>query len=411
MSRPIMLTLFGATGFCGRQLAALLDEHAPADWQLAIAGRNLKKLNALKAELSDRVHVAVCDAFDDEGLAELAASSKVVLSTAGPFAQYGTKLFNACVEAKTHYADITGETPWVKDLIDRHHVHAVEDGTRLVPFAGFDSVPGDVVTFVAAQALAEKTDAPVVDVHAAYEMQGGLNGGTAQSMAGMLRAGEMDRLSDPLLLCPDDFNTDDVRRHTDDDLVHSFKRDGRWHAPWMMGPVNTRVVRRGHALSVVEDRTQGPLRAGRGYGPNFNYQESFLVGKGLKAAVAAKSIAASTRAMNVGALQKLLPSLIDTFGPKAGEGPSQKTIDTGFARVTATAKADDGTEVKVRYEADGDPSNTITVQLLAAVGLCLAHDEGRGDDERGGILPPVLACGEALVERLRGFGQRIDVVD
>lgn len=50
----------------------------------------------------------------------------------------------ACVEAGTHYCDITGETTFVRRMIEKYHDEALEKGVFIVPCCGFDSVPSDL---------------------------------------------------------------------------------------------------------------------------------------------------------------------------------------------------------------------------------------------------------------------------
>ena len=83
----------------------------------------------------------------------LASRTRVVLSTAGPFALFGGPLVAACVRHGTHYVDITGETPWVKDMIDQHHEAAQRKGARIIPFCGFDSIPSDISVHLANAAM------------------------------------------------------------------------------------------------------------------------------------------------------------------------------------------------------------------------------------------------------------------
>jgi short subunit dehydrogenase-like uncharacterized protein len=64
------------------------------------------------------------------------ASTKVVVTTTGPFALYGTALVRLCAELGTHYADITGETDWVRTTIDQFDETAKRTGARIVHFAG-----------------------------------------------------------------------------------------------------------------------------------------------------------------------------------------------------------------------------------------------------------------------------------
>ena len=69
----------------------------------------------------------------------------------------------ACVAQRTHYVDITGETPWVRSLIESHHERAARDGTRIIPCCGFDSVPSDLGAWLVAQALWHRLGAQIED--------------------------------------------------------------------------------------------------------------------------------------------------------------------------------------------------------------------------------------------------------
>src|SRR5271168_1977666 len=138
--RKYDITLYGASGFTGRQTVEYCRQFAPPGLRWAIAGRSRSKLDAVNTA---GVDVLVADAQDEDALNRLAADSRVVASTAGPFSIYGTRLVEACVRNRTHYCDITGETPWIRRLIDRHHDRAAAEGTRIVPCCGFDSIPSD----------------------------------------------------------------------------------------------------------------------------------------------------------------------------------------------------------------------------------------------------------------------------
>ena len=155
---PLDVVLYGATGFVGRQTVAYFAAHA-GGLRWALAGRNYDKLAAVRANAgpgATDAGIVVADASDGQALAALAGDARVVLSTAGPFALHGSLLVAACVAQRTHYVDITGETPWVRELIDRHHEHAMADGTRIIPCCGFDSVPSDLGAWLAVTALRER---------------------------------------------------------------------------------------------------------------------------------------------------------------------------------------------------------------------------------------------------------------
>src|SRR4051812_33285786 len=122
--RTFDIVLFGATGFTRRLVAEYLANHAPPEVKIALAGRNTPKLEGVRAGLPERAKswpLVVADAADPASLARLAGQTKVVCTTVGPYAKYGLPLVEACAKAGTHYCDLTGETQFMRDSIDRHH--------------------------------------------------------------------------------------------------------------------------------------------------------------------------------------------------------------------------------------------------------------------------------------------------
>src|SRR5262245_16419866 len=140
MEREFDVILYGASGFTGRQTVQYFEEHAPAGLRWAIAGRDKVKLECLNARVP--LFVASCDA--QSSIDRFVSATRVVLSTAGPFTLYGTGIVDACVRFGTHYADITGETVWVRELMDCLEQKASSKDVRIIPFCGFDSIPSDL---------------------------------------------------------------------------------------------------------------------------------------------------------------------------------------------------------------------------------------------------------------------------
>jgi short subunit dehydrogenase-like uncharacterized protein len=208
--RAYDVVLYGASGFVGRQTVAYFARHA-GRLRWALAGRNARKLELARGDAVAGLIVA--DAADGNALAALAAQTKVVLSTAGPFALYGSALVAACAEQGTHYCDITGETPWVREMIDRHHAQAAEDGTRIVPCCGFDSVPSDIGALLVADAVKRESGQRCARIKACHSIRGGLNGGTLASLLNIAEAGELDRLADTFGLNPQGSAPADRRAH------------------------------------------------------------------------------------------------------------------------------------------------------------------------------------------------------
>jgi short subunit dehydrogenase-like uncharacterized protein len=394
------VVLYGATGFTGRQAARYFQARAPGGLRWAVAGRSASKLEALAGE-TGASGLLLADSADPRTVRAMVAQARVVLTTAGPFAKYGDPVVDACVELGRDYVDITGETPWVRRLIDRHHAAASHVGTRIVPFCGFDSIPSDLGTLVLVDWVRQAWDQPVRKVTASFVGKGGLNGGTLDSMLHMADAGELSAMADPILLNPPSHRTDAERRRARDFRAVRWD-DARsvWLAPFVMGPVNTRVVRRSAAL--FEDW-------GKGYGPEFSYWEAMeLPSRAL----------ATAAALGMGAFEKLVRfapvrAALARLGPAPGEGPPEETMDRGFTRARLVAEAQDGRKAMLTLSVQGDPGNRATVMFLSESALALATERESlpGGASRGGVLTPATALGLPLAERLRGAGVRIEVRD
>jgi short subunit dehydrogenase-like uncharacterized protein len=102
--------------------------------------------------------------LDDEELSTLAKKTCVLISTVGPYAQYGEHALKACAESGTHYLDVTGEAIWVTHMIQKYEKTAKASGAMMIPQIGVESAPADLSTWVLARALREKLGAQVGDV-------------------------------------------------------------------------------------------------------------------------------------------------------------------------------------------------------------------------------------------------------
>jgi short subunit dehydrogenase-like uncharacterized protein len=375
MARDLDVILYGATGFTGRQTVAYFAKHAPADLRWAIAGRNREKLAVLNFPM------LVADSSDQPAVDAIVARTRVLLNTAGPFALYGIKIVDSCVRFGTHYVDITGETPWARMLIDRYHEKASAEGTRIIPFCGFDSIPSDLGAMLISRALGPETQ----EVKAFFQMKGGLNGGTLASALNMIESGADKTAADLFLLspsitrAPSDLERDPAKAIYDPDLK-------TWTAPFLMSGINTRVVRRSCELRGVD----------------FAYQEYTKVDTRFAASAMAKIGALLGRSMHSATVRSLLRKI----SPSPGDGPSQKTMDTGWFRCELFGKTSDGRTAQGLITDQGDPGNRVTVKCLCESALALALDDL---PNRAGVLTPSTGIGEALITRLRAKGMTLQI--
>lgn len=397
-SRPFDIVLLGATGFAGGHAAARLNKVAPEGLSWAVAGRRPDAVAALAEQYAcGAVHA---DVTDPRAVAELAKSTRVVLSTAGPFAKYGNPVVDACVAAGTHYADLTGEVPFMRGLIDRHHVAATRAGTTILPAAGFDSVPPEVATFVAMQE-ASRRGATLESLRTVYRLRGGLNGGTLASVIDIMESGDRRLLADPYSLVPTSTATVPERRALGDPTRPVFDpTEKRYVAPFFMGAINRRVVRRMIELARASESPAVPQVLTSSLAQGFRYDEYQSVSKG-RGRLAAW-MATATLGLGAGVLSTGIGrSLARRLGPAPGEGPSDEALRRGLTEMTSTAFLEGGDTFVVRQDMQGDPGNAATVRILIEVGLALAAGEAGG----GGVITPLSALGQRLVDRLVATGE------
>ena len=366
------IILQGATGFTGRlaakELASCVSKSAkPLRW--AVAGRSKERVDNLAGEMG--VPGFVADGLDATSTEELAARTRVVLSCAGPFARYGDLLVDACAKQGTHYADLAGELPWIGRVAERHHKSCTESGTAIVPCAGFDSVPSDIAVHSMALELANLGIAPK-RVYGLFRIRGGLNGGTLHSGIALGESGELAFSERP--------DSEETEPN-----VFRIPSQNRWGAPFLMAPVNEWVARRSSAL-LGEQGGAYPFR----------YSEHLSERKWLRAKLMSGLLTMSGAMLSTSGGR----SLLRTFGPKPGQGPSEKSIANGFARLILIAGDLDEPDMVRQWNWNGDPSNLITVRCLVQTGLGLAE----GEAMRGGVLTPVAALGSSLKKRLLGTG-------
>ncbi len=374
------IVLYGASGFVGKQTVQYFVKHLSGkSVRWAIAGRNRQKLEVIRDEVGVAVDVLVADSQDQQAIDAIVSQTRVLLTTAGPFALYANALVDACVRFKTHYVDITGETPWVKTLIDRYHAQAAADGTRIIPCCGFDSIPSDLGTYLIVRHLQQAFGMPCKRVDAYFQAFGGFNGGTLASAFNLYDSKGASQMDDPFLLnpstCHASSNTQDQIERNRDPQMPSFDSDlNTWVGPFFMGVVNTRIVRRSCALYT---EWQEP------YGSDFTYQEYLKFDEPLawlKATSMTAGLALFARALQ----QPQVRSLLQPILPQPGTGPSEQTMNEGWFSCELVGIAADGRKVRGLIRDQGDPGNRATVKFVceSALSLALQTDELPGGQTR-----------------------------
>ena len=403
MTRQHDVVVYGATSFVGQILCRYLVQRHGSDGPLrwAIGGRSASKLDDVARRTGADVPRIVVDAADRRALDEMAGATKVVVSTVGPYARYGSELVGAVVEAGNDYCDLTGEVQWMRRMIDAHHERATQTGARVVHACGFDSIPSDLGTWFTQQRAIEQFGEPCVEVRMAVKgAKGGVSGGTVASGMQMFEELAEDPqlrevVGDPYVLAPAD-----MRNGPKQPGMGRPTRDARfesWVAPFVMAPTNSAVVLRTHAL------------LGQPWGRDFTYGETMMTGDGLAGGVAAWGMTAGLAAVAGAASFGPTRTLLGKLMPKPGQGPSEAKQQAGWFDLRLVGRTSTGQEIHTKVTGDADPGYGSTAKMLGEAALAfLDLDPGQVG---GGFWTPASAFGDALVERLEAHaGVRFDVI-
>ena len=404
-ARDVDIAVFGATGFVGKLLAEYLAEHAPKDVRIALAGRSEQRLSDVRRGLGPRAAhwpLLTADSAKPDSLRALARAARVVVTTVGPYRAYGMPLVDACVDAGTDYADLTGEVLFMRETSERFHERAAGDGVRIVHACGFDSIPSDLgVLLLHQQAKADGAGDLQETTLVVRVLKGSLSGGTFASMKGTVDELKRDPglrriVGDPYALSPERKREPRLGRETDLRGATYDADLGIWLGPFVMAPANTRVVRRSNAL---QDWA---------YGRKFRYREVMSFGSSRLAPARAGLMSAGLTALAAGLAFDPSRALLDRVLPKPGEGPSEEARRNGLFRIDIHTVTSNGARYVARIGAQGDPGYAATAVMLGECGLCLALDRDRLP-ARGGVLTPATAMGTLLADRLRAAGQTYEV--
>lgn len=412
IDREFDIVIYGATGFVGKLTAEYLAKNC-GDSRVALAGRSADKLRAVRDSLGvfgADWHIVVADASDQATLNAMAARTRVVVTTVGPYAKYGLPLVEACAAAGTDYVDLTGEPQFIRASIDNFHKQAVDTGARIVHSCGFDSIPSDLNVFALHRKVQEDGTGELGNTtFVVRKMRGGVSGGTIASMLEIMDASSNDpevraMLGDPYLLSTDRGAEPDLGPQPDTGFrsgkAIAPELAGEWTTSFAMGLPNTRTVRRSNSL------------LDWAYGRRFKYSEAMSVGSSPVAPVLSavgSGISAATSALGFRYFKHLPRPLVDRVVPKPGTGPSEKTRQRGFYKIDTYTTTTTGARYVARIAQKGDPGYQATAVLLGESALALAYDRDKLSDLYG-VLTPAAAMGDALLARFPKAGVSLHTV-
>lgn len=379
--RPFDIVVYGATGYTGRLVAEYLAHHYQGKGpKWAMAGRSAEKL----AEVRDLIGapadtpLVVANSDDPASMKALAESTRVVVTTVGPYQLYGEPLLKACVAAGTDYADLCGEPGWMREMIDAYHEQAKASGARIAFSSGFDSIPFDLGVFMLQKEAKARFGSPAPRVKGRVRaMQGTFSGGTAASLTETMKAVARKPSLIPILQSPFGLTPGFEGPSQPMGLLPEYDdKLGKWAAPFIMATINTKNVHRTNFL------------LGHPYGADFKYDEMMLTSPGELGEKAAHAVA------------EMLKNPFGAKPPKPGEGPTPEERENGFYDVLFVGEWPEGTELRFGVKGRYDPGYGSTSRMIAETGIALLDCTAPG-----GIATPGALLGEALVKRLQDHAE------
>jgi len=368
---------------------------------------------------------ADCD--DHESLVRMCARAKCVLTCAGPYYNYGEGVVRACIEAGTHYADITGEVEWVESMMRKYGEEAEAKGVLLVSCAGYDSVPPDLATFLAAKALEADGEALQRFETFVYGNGGAMPTGTIETGCvalaslkrralsaatfGLLGSEEGEAASgDSAATFVPEAERESFRRNLLRTMLPGYSPLARGLClPHFMAPINLRTVHRTAALEgyggIVYRERAGPTPS---TGTLFGAVPT-VVGAGVLLTLAA--VAAIPYAC------KIIRSVRDSVNPplqkKVRDSAFNGFASTGTITLQGLGISKTGRRsVKVDFHCEQDGGLGFTMLSACTVATELSRKEAASTDSKhkGGFHTAVCALGgAALADALRNAGVSIQV--
>lgn len=371
------VVVYGATGFTGQLVVEYLVKNYPTSNELkwAMAGRSQEKLDQIKQQygVDSSIDTVIADSSNLDSLKSMVESSKVVLTTVGPYQLYGNELVEFCAKSGTDYVDLCGEPAWMHKMIAAHQDSAVASGARIVFSCGFDSIPFDLGVYFLQKEAKQKYGHVFSRVKGRVRgMKGTFSGGTAASLKATMAAAHTDPEVMKVLLNPFSL-TEGVegpaQPHGNKPIFEP--EFNSWSAPFIMAAINTRNIHRSNFLLKHE------------YGEDFVYDEMMFTGPGEKGESTANAVASDK-------------SLASDKGPKPGEGPSKEEREAGFFDVIFHG-SQDGNNLTVSVKGVMDPGYGTTSKMIAESAVSLVQDDL---NVKGGMWTSAPAMGEKLIKRL-----------
>lgn len=321
----------------------------------------------------------------------------VLINTVGPYHMYSTPVMEACAKNGTHYLDVTGESPWVLQMIQKYHQIAKTSHAIMIPQIGIESAPADLLSWLLVNLIRKELSTGTREVIASvHEMKGAPSGGTLATVLGIL----------------DSFSLKDIRNASgkwasspvpgpklEESIPLASKIFGVRSVPHL-GTLTTSITA-GPNVSTVQ-RSWGLHNEGKLYGPRFQYFEYMAVRNRIVGVAAHFALAFGACALLLPPVRWLVKKIV--YAP--GQGATAEAASKEALEYRAVATADqNGAKPrqalgKLRW--DGG-LYYLTGVLLAEAAMVILRDDDLVKTLDGGVLTPSM-LGQPFIDRLKTCG-------
>ena len=396
----------GSTGFTGRLVVEyLLDHYGVKNKQFswAIAARDERKIGELKLTLERRfsdvidLPVMIVDSFNKNSIDQMTLKARVVVSTVGPYLKYGHQLVQSCAENGTHYCDLTGEVPFIRESVDRYDKIAKKNKCKIIHSCGFDSLPSDIGVLLLQEEALRTFGRPFNEIKLYVKgMAGGISGGTIDSAFTIYeytknRKDLRETLSDPYSLVSGDKIPSKPPKRSLSGVYWDDKMK-RWVCPFAMAGINTKIVR----------MTNGLLN--NQYGKCFEYSEVYSFKRGVVGYIKALSMITTLAAFKVSLHSKPVGKIARRMMlPKPGQGPSKHKRDNGYFKMELVGINGKTRMKSIVVEGDSDAGYSGTAKMITESALSLILNANEIPNTFG-VLSTASGIGKIVAKRLETKG-------
>ncbi|KAI9691578.1 MAG: hypothetical protein M1822_007649 [Bathelium mastoideum] len=413
-ARAYDIVVFGATGYTGKYTAEHITANLPTDLKWAVAGRSASKLSDLVQELRainpDRLQPNIeVSQITREDLHGLAKKTKVLISTVGPYHLYGTPVVEACAANGTHYLDVTGETPWVYDIIHQYHDLAKSNGAIMIPQIGIESAPADLLTWLLVTHLRRTASLPTAEViFSIFKVKGRPSGGTLATVMSIFdkySPSYFAKTSKPYALCPVP-PPKATNAQTKQTFFGKLTRSlfGARSVP-DLGILTTSI--NGLTDRTLVYRSWGLFGSGSQYGPNFRFSPYTKASNFLQAILIHWAFQIGAIALLLKPVRWLMKKMV--YAP--GQGPTKEEAAKDTFVCKAIGEADTVATSRPRAMSTLEWNGSfyhLTGVFAAEAALTILRSHTTAHDLGGGILTPA-TLGQSYVDNLTKAGLGLQV--